>query len=129
MRRVVIESPYKAKTWWGRWLNRRYARKCVHQSLKLGEAPFASHLFYTQVLNDRDQLEREWGIGAGFIWGQCADLTAVYDDRGISDGMALGIQAAKRAGRPIEFRSLKGIPVWRVAEQKENPPNLGGPSF
>lgn len=58
MRRVVLESPY-AGNFIVRWLNRRYARKCVRHSLSLGEAPIASHLLYTQrgILRDHDPAE------------------------------------------------------------------------
>lgn len=109
MRKVIVESPYKAKTFLGRWLNVRYARKCVRHSLLLGEAPYASHLFYTQpgILNDSNAQERLWGIEAGLLWGKDAEATVVYMDRGVSQGMMYGIEAAKKVGRPIECRSLK----------------------
>jgi hypothetical protein len=104
MRRVIIESPYAGNI----TRNEDYARSCLHDSLKRGEAPFASHLLYTQggVLRDDISSEREWGIRAGLAWGEVADATAVYTDLGISDGMRRGIQAAAEAGRPIEYRSL-----------------------
>jgi hypothetical protein len=109
MRRVIVESPY-AGNLLQRWLNRRYARRCLHDCLKRGEAPFASHLLYTQpgVLPDGVRLERELGISAGLIWGACAEATVVYTDRGISKGMDRGIKEAKTMGRPVEFRSLNG---------------------
>ena len=118
MRKVIVESPYKAKTFLGRWLNVRYARKCVRHSLLLGEAPYASHLFYTQpgILNDSDARERLWGIEAGLLWGMDAEATIVYIDRGVSQGMRYGIEAARKAGRPVETRSIKNRPetVWPV---------------
>src|SRR5262249_16472843 len=108
MRRVIVESPY-AGSLIGRWLNRRYARRCLHDCLRRGEAPFASHLLYTQrgVLRDGIKLERELGISAGLIWGACAEATVVYTVRGISGGMDRGIKHAKASGRPVEFRSLR----------------------
>jgi hypothetical protein len=108
MRRVIVESPY-AGNLLQRWLNRRYARRCLHDCLKRGEAPFASHLLYTQpaVLRDGVKLERELGISAGLIWGACVEATVVYTDRGISKGMDRGIKHAKTMGRPVEFRSLR----------------------
>lgn len=73
-----------------------------------GEAPFASHLLYTQdgILRDEVPEERELGMEAGFAWGLCADATVVYWDYGISAGMRKGIKRAKREGRPVEYRKL-----------------------
>jgi len=108
MRRVVVESPYKARWWWQRWYNRRYARACLHDCLARNEAPFASHLLYTQpgVLRDGVALERELGIQAGFAWGAQAQACVVYEDRGVSEGMRRGIQRAKDVGMPVEYRRL-----------------------
>jgi hypothetical protein len=106
MKLVVIESPYAGDI----ERNVRYARACMKHSLARGEAPFASHLLYTQpnVLRDADPQEREQGIKAGFVWGEKAELTAVYTDLGISKGMAAGIAEADRVGRRVEYRSLGG---------------------
>ena len=71
-----------------------------------GESPFASHLLYTQpgVLKDGNSEERKRGINAGLDWVRVADLTAVYTDLGISDGMQLGIDKAQQERRPVEYR-------------------------
>jgi hypothetical protein len=113
MRLVVLESPYAGRGWWPasiwyRRANVRFARACARDSLKRGEAPLASHLLYTQpgIMSDRVPNERNLGIMAGLAWGKYADATVVYTDFGISNGMELGIAAAKRAGRPIEYRRL-----------------------
>jgi len=108
MRRVIVESPY-AGNLWQRFLNRRYARRCMHDCFKRGEAPFASHLLYTQpgVLRDGVAIERARGIQAGLIWGSSASATVVYTDRGISAGMRRGIDAAVTADRAIEYRSIR----------------------
>lgn len=73
-----------------------------------GEAPIASHLLYTQsgILRDADLAERKWGIDAGLAWGEVADATVVYVDRGISQGMHKGIARAKAEGRVVEYRRL-----------------------
>jgi len=110
MRRVVIESPFSGKTPKIEQENIRYARLCVHDCLARGEAPYASHLFFTQpdVLDDDVPKERELGIAAGFAWGETAELVAVYTDRGISKGMEYGIERARKAGQTIENRTLPG---------------------
>lgn len=107
MVKVILESPYAGEI----ERNERYARACMKDCLERGEAPFASHLLYTQagVLDDTDPVEREWGIEAGLIWGKCADMTVVYTDLGISKGMQYGIKNAENANRRIEYRSIQWL--------------------
>lgn len=104
MKLVILESPFAGDV----DANIRYARWCVRDSLSRGEAPLASHLLYTQenILDDNIPKERQWGIDAGLAWGKAAELTVVYTDHGISRGMKYGIEAAKKANRPIEYRIL-----------------------
>ncbi|MEK7067286.1 MAG: hypothetical protein AAB950_00590 [Patescibacteria group bacterium] len=104
MRRVIIESPYAGDI----ERNIAYARACMHDCLMRNEAPFASHLIYTQpgVLNDSIPEERMIGIHAGFSWEDVAEAVVVYADHGISKGMEYGIENAKIKGKPIEYRNL-----------------------
>lgn len=104
MKLVIIETPYKGET----KRNVEYAQKCMRDCLLKGEAPYASHLLYTQenVLNDDIKEERSLGIEAGLCWGALAEKTIVYTDLGISDGMKYGIERAKKENREIEYRSL-----------------------
>lgn len=113
MKLVVIESPYAGDV----EANLAYARACMADSLKRGEAPLASHLLYTQpgILDDNNPSERSLGITAGFAWGDKADLVAVYTDRGISGGMMQGIEVAAIRGVPVEFRSI-AVPAQEAAE-------------
>ena len=101
---VIIESPFAGDV----ETNVAYARKCAKDCLNRGEAPFASHLLYTQagILNDEIPEERELGIKAGLVWGAKAEKTVVYTDLGISIGMKLGIAHAQACGREIEYRKL-----------------------
>ena len=108
MRRVILESPYAGNIW-QRWRNRRYARQCLAHSLVRGEAPIASHLLYTQVLDDRIPLQRQMGIDAGLAWRVVTEATVVYIDRGISLGMAHSINKAIAAGTPVEYRRLHAL--------------------
>lgn len=103
-RRVVIESPYAGEI----VRNLAYARAAMHHCLLQYEAPYASHLLYTQpgVLDDNDKNERALGIQAGFVWREHADLTAVYIDYGITPGMWAGIEHAHGIGIPIAWRTL-----------------------
>ena len=104
MELVILESPYAGDV----ERNTHYARLCMRDCLKRLESPYASHLLYTQpnVLDDTVPEERALGIEAGLLWGEKAGKTVVYTDYGISRGMEQGIEAANKAGRPIEYRKL-----------------------
>lgn len=117
MRRVILESPFAAPTWWGRAANRRYARACLLDSLQRGEAPIASHLLYPHVLDDNDATEWSLGIMSGFAWGSVADAIVVYEDRGISPGMRAGINRALQNQRVVEFRRIQG---WAPENRRLN---------
>lgn len=109
MRLVILESPYAAEDP-AEWIaNINYARRAVLDALKRGEAPIASHLLYTQegILDDDIPAERALGIAAGLAWRHVAEATVVYSDRGCSAGMTHGIRAARKAGLPVEFRTIK----------------------
>lgn len=136
MRRVIIESPFAggvpldkfrqhtahlAAGTHGCWVdhaateydlrlsrNRAYLRDAMRDCLLRGEAPYASHGLYTQVLDDRIPTERELGITAGLAWQPVADAVVVYTDLGISEGMQRAIDAAMV---PVEYRTLTG---WAV---------------
>ena len=103
-RLVILESPYAGDV----KANIDYARRALLDSLIRGEAPFASHLLYTQpfVLDDANALERATGIAAGHAWIAVAEASVVYEDRGISLGMEAGIAAARLAGIPVEYRRI-----------------------
>ena len=115
VRFVIVESPYAGRGWWPlsawrHWRNVAYARACIADCLRRAEAPFASHLIYTQpgVLRDRIPTERGLGISAGLEIALRADRTVVYTDRGISAGMCHGIEHAHNSDRPVEYRTLEG---------------------
>jgi len=105
MKLVSIESPYAGNV----EENEKYARECMRDSLLRGEAPYASHLIYTQrgILDDTKPDERKLGMEAGKKWEIHAELTAVYTDLGISGGMEWGVDQARSVGRPVEYRSIR----------------------
>jgi len=90
--------------------NEAYARAAMRDCLLRGEAPYASHLLYTQpgVLDDTVPEQRALGIRAGFEWRRVAEATVVYIDLGISAAMQQGIFDATALGRQIEYRTLDG---------------------
>lgn len=138
MKLVIIESPLGTKPDGSRCVaeemaeNQRYARACMLDSLKRGEAPFASHVLYPLVLDDANGEERKLGMEAGFAWGMAAALVlagrehlpaqwiarlspdagvagvAAYVDRGVTTGMRKGINRHMNHGLPVEYRRLAG---------------------
>jgi hypothetical protein len=99
---VIIESPYSGEV----EDNEAYAEACLFDSLLRGESPFASHLLYTRVLDDTIPEHRVLGMLAAREIMLRSDLTAVYMDRGLTDGMQEGIKHARRHQRPVEERWL-----------------------
>lgn len=106
---VIIESPFAGDV----ALNTRYARAAVRDSLLRGEAPYASHLLYTQqsILDDEIPEQRRLGMEAGFAFSRVADLVAVYVDLGESPGMDEGVNVHLKAGRRVEFRTISDWPA------------------
>jgi hypothetical protein len=106
MPRVVIESPFQACE-----QNLAYARRCLADTLRRGEAAIASHLLYPQLLDDTVPDQRRLGMHAGFAWGALAETCAVYVDRGFTSGMAEGVRRASAprphgGGPAVVFRAL-----------------------
>lgn len=113
-RLVIVESPFAAPTPEGIEKNLRYARACMRDCLRRRESPYASHALLTQpgVLDDMNPDERRLGMEAGFAWGERADASVFYVDRGWSRGMYEGLVRAFIAGRAIEFRSLRFLNTY-----------------
>lgn len=108
-RRVYLESPFRASTPRERARNREFLLRCMRDSVLKGEAPLASHLLYTQFLDDDVPEERAAGLECGLAWGDAgAEATVVYTNLGVTDGMRLGVDRADLAGRPVEYRELDG---------------------
>ena len=110
MRRVLVESPFTGDV----ERNIRYLTECMRDCISRNEAPFASHMMYTQVLDDDIPSERLLGIRAGFAWGAAADATVVYNDLGMTQGMKRGVENAEISDRPVEYRSLPG---WAAIQE------------
>jgi len=102
MKLVSIQSPYKGNT----EQNIAYARRALHNSILRGEAPFASHLLYTQVLRDDDPDERERALKCDHAFLVKCGLVAVYCDLGITEGMELAISKASELNILIEIRYI-----------------------
>lgn len=100
--RVIIESPFAGDV----ELNVAYARRALKDSLSRGEYPIASHLLYTQVLNDNVPVERRQGIEAGYAWRRVAEKAVFYVDHGWSGGMLAAKALYEQESIPFELRLL-----------------------
>jgi hypothetical protein len=148
MKIVILESPFKPSDdavahYRGQYSraellrqNLVYARLCLLNALGRGESPLASHLLYTQVWDESNDL-REAGIKAGIELYQRADLSALYVDLGVSDGMKegqahaqlIGVETTRRllfathedgVRANLHERSLAGFPYLDELLAKEN---------
>lgn len=103
---TMIESPYAGKTDEEVDANVAYAWRCVADSLARGEAPFAGHLFYTVPLDDKIVGQRHMGIESHKAWLRRSERVAVYEDHGVTPGMAEAIELATELGIPVETRRI-----------------------
>jgi hypothetical protein len=104
---IIIESPFAGDL----LKNYRYWRACMLDSINKGEAPFSSHFFYTQVLEDATPEERIIGIDLGFQWMHKADKVAFYTDLGVSKGMQESMTRCRTLNIPYEERT---VGIWRT---------------
>ena len=95
MKRVFVCSPYRGDV----TANVALARAACHEVLRSGDAPFAPHLLYPDLLDDQDAAERERGIAAGLTWLAVSDAVLVVGEP--TEGMRREIAAAEALGLPV----------------------------
>jgi hypothetical protein len=86
VRRIYIASPFNGETVEEIRQNIIYGRLAMLDSLARGEAPYLSHLLYTQVWAETPEL-RERGLAAGDAWRVVCEGVALYVDLGLTSGM------------------------------------------
>jgi hypothetical protein len=69
MKLVVIESPFAGDI----KKNVEFCHNVCRYALGAGYSPYASHLFFTQFLDDNILEERKVGLAAGLAWSRLAD--------------------------------------------------------
>jgi hypothetical protein len=95
MKRVFVCSPFRGDI----AANIAVARAACRHVLKEGDAPFAPHLLYPDVLDDSVAAERDRGIRAGIAWLPATDEMLVVGEP--TEGMRREIDAAQMLGIPI----------------------------
>lgn len=73
-RLVCVESAYAGDA----KANRAFLRRALLDSLSRGEAPYASHAYLPDVLDDGDASQRSIGLQAGHAWAKMAACIAIY---------------------------------------------------
>ena len=101
--RVFICSPYSGDI----ERNCVIARALCRKATERGIAPFAPHLVYPQLLNDKDPYERKKGMDFGLAFLEKCDEVWVYDGNGITPGMKKEIESASSIGIPVRFVNLE----------------------
>ena len=127
MKRVIVESPYAGEV----EKNVAYAKECCLDCVKRGEVPFASHLFFTQFLDDNNSDHRTIGVHMGYDFWEKAEEIVFYTDLGLSPGMERALAKAFMDGKPIKKRSLgKTAPIVPQTEvQRFAPKRSREPAF
>lgn len=110
---VIVESRYASKTADGLIRNWNYLKFAIADSISKGEVPFASHGFFTQMLNDRSPEARKLGLRLAIEYIRRADYMAIYLDYGWSRGMRLGARVATRFDIPVVERKIGRLDRWQ----------------
>lgn len=95
-----ICSPYRGNIF-KRIRNIRYARELTERAINAGFAPITPHLYITQVLNDKIQAERQQGLEIGRDLLNVCEIVFVGEKYGISAGMEVELELAKKSGKQI----------------------------
>tara|TARA_B100000700_G_scaffold230615_1_gene255047 strand:- start:17428 stop:18477 length:1050 start_codon:yes stop_codon:yes gene_type:complete len=108
-KRIILESPFAGNEFQQRFENVQYAKALIHKLAHDGYAPSASHLLYTQMLDDNQKSHRDLGINRGLDYAHNKD-SIIGIDKGISGGMEYGIKRAIDEGRSYNFFTLSDNP-------------------
>lgn len=102
--RVLIESRYRGTPAEIEENKAFVHRVCRFASLN-GYNPYASHIFFTQFLDDTIKEERDLGIRLGLEWADFVNevWVCLREGQTMSEGMKFGIAAHLKAGRDIKF--------------------------
>lgn len=111
MKRVFICSPYHGDV----ENNLKAARKYTKMVVVAGYCPFAPHLFFPQILDDKDPEERMKGITLGVEQMKVCDEVWVFGTY-ISKGMGYELEKAKELRIPVQ--------LYDADENRINPATL-----
>lgn len=98
---VIIESPYAASP----SVNARFARKVCRWAVDMGYLPFASHLFFPQLLRESLVEERNLGISLGMQLARMSDEVwfCLRPGESMSSGMREALKLYIKWGHTIRY--------------------------
>lgn len=100
---IYICSPYRAVDEENLQRNIEYAKELTREALLRGESPVTVHLYMTQCLDESNEQERNTGLAAGRELIPRCDAVIVGARHGISAGMKVEIDFARRCGIPVRY--------------------------
>lgn len=95
---VFVCSPYAGDV----LKNTSNARRYLKFAADKGAVPFAPHLLYPQIMDDRDPKQRKQGLFFGMVWLRKCDEIWVFGNR-VSNGMKLEIAEARKRRIPVRY--------------------------
>jgi hypothetical protein len=104
VKRVFVCSPYRGDV----AANVVLARAACREVLRAGDAPFAPHLLYPEILDDADANERALGMEAGRRWLAMSHEVLVVGP--VSAGMREEIATAEALGIPVRYAAPTETP-------------------
>jgi len=120
VKRIYVVSKYRGDVERNILVARTLCRAIVGE----GYAPFASHIFAAQFLDDDNAEHRNRGIKSGHAWMDVCDEVWVWThDLPLSKGMLLDVAYALEIGKPvIDWSPGRGRVPWDVEKWKESQP-------
>lgn len=104
---TLLESPYASPDPHTKAIYYTYALLAARLLTKHGHNPLASHLYYTQFLDDEITAQRQLGfILARKAFGEVSRSSMVASDFGLSSGMINGINMANASWKPVFYLQL-----------------------
>ena len=100
MKLLFISSPYKQF----KARNLEYAKELLKEAIDAGYVPIAPHLLYPQVLDDDNSLERNIALELCKNLLKRCDAVLVGKKYGVSQGMKLEIELARKLGKKIIWK-------------------------
>lgn len=104
---TLLESPYASPDPHTKSIYYTYALLAARLLTKHQHNPLASHLYYTQFLDDEITAQRQLGfILARKAFGEVSRSSMVASDFGLSSGMINGINKANASWKPVFYLQL-----------------------
>ena len=99
---AYICSPYRAETKEQFEKQLEYTKKMSRQAVMNGFDVIVPHLYYTQFLNDENEVEREIGMNAALNLLMVCNVLISCEKHGISSGIKTEIAFAEKHGIKIK---------------------------